>query len=59
LKNGERIAPQQARQRFPRQVGADERAVEVNDERDIGSIGHSAAYLATDETRMKHRFEIN
>jgi hypothetical protein len=37
-KNGqelERISPQQPRQRFPEQIGLDERAVQVHAERDL------------------------
>ena len=41
LEYGKRIPAQESRERFPHHVGADERAVEVNDERNIFRIGHA------------------
>jgi hypothetical protein len=35
LEKPERIAPEQSRERFPEQVGFDERAVQIHDERDL------------------------
>ena len=46
LEKGQRIPPQQQRERFPHQVGADDGAIEVNDQRDVWSVGHAAGMLA-------------